>query len=302
LKKVLTLILSLTCVFLHAQMRKADSIVLATYTYSTNDRVSNLQPLAAYLTSKTGVHVSVISYRSVQALMNALRSKEADMAMINTLGYISFQNKFPAQVIPLVSLDPGSKDITNYGGCVLARKESGIRAISDLPKRDSIFSMALVNVSSTSGNLVPRLLFNSNGISRAEDRVRVYYAGTHKQVVDDLLSGKAGIGGCGCHEYDKAVQQDIGVAEKIIKIADYNDIPLGPIVYRAGLNVPTVKKMKAALLEVHTEQPAVFRNFCAGWTEFLEATRFREAKDADYDSFRQLFGKNESLWKLLDSQ
>jgi hypothetical protein len=58
--------------------------------------------------------------------------------------------------------------------------------------------------------------------------------------------------------------------------------------------------MEAALLKVHEQKPNVFRNFCAGWTEFLSAKKFRKANDGQYDAFRSMFGSNELLWKLLD--
>ncbi|HYE54082.1 MAG TPA: hypothetical protein VD996_04535, partial [Chitinophagaceae bacterium] len=66
------------------------------------------------------------------------------------------------------------------------------------------------------------------------------------------------------------------------------------------MTAATRRKIESALLKVHREHPATFKNFCAGWTEFLGAVGFRRAADADYNTFRRMFGSNESLWKLLE--
>ncbi|HEY0678024.1 MAG TPA: PhnD/SsuA/transferrin family substrate-binding protein [Chitinophagaceae bacterium] len=275
-------------------------LVLATYTYSTNDRLGSLRPLAEYLKQETGLEVVARSFPTVQQLMEAISKGEVDLAMINTLGYLSFQRNYPNIISPLVSLDPGGSGITNYGGCILASKRSGITSLKDIDK-DKRHSLALVGNASTSGNLVPRLILNSLGVRKAEEAFNVYYAGTHKQVAEDLLTGKADIGGCGCDEFDKNVKSVEGFSEKVVNVASFNNIPLGPIVYRKTLDAGNVQKLEKALLEVHLKKPGVFREFCAGWTEFLESKKFRVSRDADYDEFRALFGDNESLWKLLNN-
>jgi phosphonate transport system substrate-binding protein len=299
LKTVLSLFTVLTLFnSINAQQKKP--LVLATYAYSVNNRLSSLQPLAEYLQSKTGIAVTVESYPTVQLLMEAIRTGKVQLAMINTLGYLSFQKKNPGIAIPLVTLDLGNKKLTNYGGCILARKDSHIRSLKDLLTDDTIFVFAMVNRSSTSGNLVPRLLLNSAGIPDADRTFNVKYAGTHAKVIDDLLANRAALGGCGCHEYEKQSDSIPGLNNKLVKIASFDDIPLGPIVYRKGLDAPGIDKIKAALLGLHQQSPDVLKQFSAGWTEFLNAKRFRVASDKDYNKFRAMFGNNESLWNLLE--
>jgi len=264
-------------------------LVLATYAYSTNTRLDNLKPLAAYLQQKLGRQVNAVSYPSVQELIAAIRNGEIDIAMINTLGYLSMNRKYGDVGIPLVTLQNPTGGATNYGGCILATT-----------KKLKGSTLALVNKESTSGNLVPRLLFNAKGMPNVEQSFTVYYAGTHKQVIEDLLSGKAGTGGCGCNEYEKYLAADKDFGKKVKLLAKFNNIPLGPVVYKKAMPVELQRQIRDALLTAHTEDPAAFTAFRAGWTEFLDCTQFRLAADADYDQFRQMFGNNESLWKLLD--
>jgi ABC-type phosphate/phosphonate transport system substrate-binding protein len=145
---------------------------------------------------------------------------------------------------------------------------------------------------------MPRLILNSWRIVSAEAKFRVYYAGTHKKVVDDVLSGKAEVGGCGCSEIDSA-RKSPEFDEKAVVVCSYDNIPLGPVVYKQNLNPKSARVILDLLLRVHEERPDLFVNFCNGWTEFRQAKRFKEISDKEFDNFRLLFGDNEELWKLI---
>lgn len=274
-------------------------IVFATYTYDTITRVSNLKPVAALLSKKTGIPVRVVSYPSVSRLIDAIRHDSVDIAMMNTSGYLIFQRKYKDIIEPLVNLDMGDDTLTNYAGCIIASRSSGVNSIQKLISHPSRDSFALVNPSSTSGNLLPRLLLNSNGLHDPAIIFNVYYAGTHKKVVDDVINGKAIAGGCGCAEVEKAKRVS-DFTNKAIVIASFNNIPLGPIVYNKKMNRILLSTIKQVLLTVHTTDPNTFAAFCAGWTEFREAKHFSEVNDAAYDEFRKMFGSNEGLWRAIE--
>jgi phosphonate transport system substrate-binding protein len=273
--------------------------VLATYTYSTNNRLQNIKPLAEYLSKKSGLSFKAVSYPTVQSLINAIKNDSVDFAMMNTSGYLILQRNYPEKVLPLVNLDMGNDSSTNYGGCIIAGRQTGIRTVADLLNNQSKLSFALVNSSSTSGNLVPRLILNSNHISDPESRFDVYYTGTHKKVVDEVLSGKATIGGCGCAEIESAGKNDEFDKQAAV-IGQFNNIPLGPIVYNSKLGESISRTILKLLLDLHKNDSAVFQNFCNGWTEFRQAKNFRRVSDKDYDEFRAMFGSNKSLWKLIE--
>jgi phosphonate transport system substrate-binding protein len=274
-------------------------LVFATYTYSTNNRLQNLVPLTKYLSEKSGLTIKAKSYSTVQSLINAIKNDSVDFAMMNTSGYLVLQRNYPDIISPMVNLDMGNANSTNYGGCLIASKQSGIQSIADLLNHQQPISLVLVNSSSTSGNLMPRLMLNEKGISSAEEKFKVYYAGTHKKVVQDVLNGKANIGGCGCNEVDSA-RKTFQFDEKVVVIGSYNNIPLGPVVYNNKLNKKVREKVIDLMTNLHVNKYEVFANFCNGWTEFKEAIKFKPVTDKEYGAFRLLFGSNESLWKLIE--
>jgi phosphonate transport system substrate-binding protein len=298
--RLLLLVLLSFCIGFTVQAKsKTDTLRFATYTYSTNNRLANLQPLAAHLSLKTGYPVIAVSYSTVQKLVEAILNDSVDFAMMNTSGYLVLQRKNSTIVSPLINLEMGGAGVTNYGACIIAAKSEGVISVNDLKKSKRKISLALVSSSSTSGNLMPRLMLNDKGIPSAETFFDVYYAGTHKKAVEDVLDGKAALAGCGCAEIDSAKAKN-RFDEKAVVIASYNDIPLGPVIYSKRVAEKIVNAVRSELLQVHQNNPVVFRNFCAGWTEFKEATRFKPVSDTDYNAFRKMFGKNEELWKLIE--
>lgn len=298
MKKIILAAIVFLLLSTHIAAQKKE-LVFATYTYSTNNRLQNLEPLAAYLSQETGLAIKAVSYPTVQALLTAIKNDSVDFAMMNTSGYLVLQKNNPGKVTPLVNLDMGNESFTNYAGCIIALKQQGINSIKELATGNKKHSFALVTGSSTSGNLVPRLLLNDVDIPNAESTFSVSYSGTHKRVVEDVFSGRADIGGCGCAEVDSA-RRNQQFDEKAVVIASFNDIPLGPVVYHNKTNKTAVKKVSAVLKNIHTTNPAVFSNFCNGWTEFKQATRFKTVTDKDYNNFRKMFGSNTSLWKLIE--
>ncbi len=274
-------------------------VVLATYTYSTNDRLSNLVPLAEWLTARSGIPFKAVSYSTVQALNNAILHDSVDFAIMNPAGYLVFQKKYPGIATPFVNLTLGNDSMSNYGGCLFALKAAGIQSVGELVQKQGDLSLALVNSSSSSGNLVPRLLLNEVGVVEPEKKFTVHYTGSHKKVVEEVLDGKAKLGGCGCAEIDSA-RLKLQFDDKAIVIGSFNNIPLGPVVSGRLTSKKLVKKLRYFLLALHKENPAVFRNLCNGWTEFKQATNFKAVADADYNAFRGMFGQNETLWKLIE--
>ncbi len=298
MKKITLLLLLLTAsiVQLNAQQKK---LVLATYTYATNNRLQNLTPLAEYLSQKTGHTIIAVSYPTVQGLISAIINDSVDFAMMNTSGYLTLQRNNPGVAIPIINLDMGNTVTTNYAGCLIANKETGITKIAELSKQPNKFSLSLVNQSSTSGNLVPRLLLNDNNIPTPEKNFTINYLGSHRKVAEDIMNIPNGIGGCGCAEID-SVRKYAPFDSKVTVLDSFNNIPLGPIVYKKNLNKKITQTFTKELLQLHKNAPDIFKNFCAGWTEFKQAVAFKKVADKDYDAFRKMFGNNEQLWQLIE--
>lgn len=296
-RKINTLLfLSILCLSTTAMGQRKKELIFATYTYSTNTRIQNLTPLATWLEKQLGIRVKPVSYPNVKALIDAIEKDSVDIAMINTVGYLLLQRNGRDNMTPIVQL-ASNQNVTEYGGCVIMNATDTTRSWKDFITKDN--KIALVAPSSASGNMIPRLLLSEAGFHQLEGNIDVYYAGTHLQVFNDVKSGKAKIGGCGCF----TVQQElISNPGKVVTVLDYNNIPLGPILIKKSLSQNIRKSTYQNLLKAHTEAPAAFNKFREGWTEFKTATNFRKVPADDYDRILNMLKNNESLWSLLEGQ
>jgi len=295
-RKLNTLIvISLLGLSMTAMGQRKKELVFATYTYSTNTRIENLKPLASWLENELGIPVKPVSYPSVKALINAIEHDSADIAMINTVGYLLLRRNGLDNMTPAVQL-ASDQNVTDYGGCIIINTSDSTRSLKELMTTDH--QLALVAPSSASGNMLPRLLLSEAGYPFPEKNTSVYYAGTHLQVLQDVASGKATVGGCGCF----TVQQEAVHHKNIATILAYNNIPLGPVLISKRLNRKTTERIYQKLLNVHENAPEAFRQFREGWTEFKTATNFRKVPADDYDRILNMLKNNGSLWSLLEGQ
>ena len=290
----------LLSLLLHEGSAQHRSFVMATYTYSGNNRLSNLRPLARWLEEQTGDTFRVISYPTVQRLSEALVNDSVDIAFMNTAGYLVLNRNFPGIARPVLNLSMGaSTPETNYAGCLIISKQSNPGSVTALKEGSADRLLSLVNPSSSSGNLVPRLLLNAAGIPEPEKVFNVRYTGNHRKVVEQVLSGQAFAGGCGCAEVDSA-RKYLAFDSQAIVLASYNNIPLGPVLINTRTDPGLVSRLLPLLLNISHLAPGIFRNFCQGWTEFRAARTFVAVDDRHYDPFREMFGNNELLWKMIE--
>jgi phosphonate transport system substrate-binding protein len=276
----------------------ADTIVLATYQYSSNTRLDNLSALSSYLSEQLRHPFRIKSYPTVERLINAFGHDSVDCAMINTSGFLLLEHNFPSRADCIVNLEMENKFSTNYGACVIVSSRSPVKSMNDLKNtRKGTFS--LVTPSSTSGNLYPRILLSDGGIRDLEKTYDVYYAGTHRQVVLDVAEGRAFAGGCSCEEVDK---HNLSSRQKLVILSSFTNIPVGPIIVNHQLDRQIVSSLKESLLNVHKSAPEAFRKFCDGWVEFRSARNFQAIDDAYCSQLAKKFDENKKLWSLLQTK
>jgi len=181
----------------------AQNIVLATYQYGENNRLENIKPLAQYLSDSLGLNVEVKSYPTVHAFIAGIQKNEVDIALINTFGYLLLETarqKYKMKPCAVLKVKEGTEN--NYKTAILARTDFPVDTITNLKSVSSNFKLGLVNICSTSGNLIPRLKMASIGIETPENMFKtVEYCNNHKNTVHLLLRNEIDICAVGSTEY-----------------------------------------------------------------------------------------------------
>ena len=251
--------------------------------------------LVNFLEQYTGYHFTYMVPASYIAVVEALGSGKADVAIMNTFSYLLAHEKYGARAVLKVVRRYGE---TTYKGQFITRVDSGIDSLQDIAGK----RIAYVDPASTSGYLLPKAMLDSLGIKPAEE----VFAMKHDNVVTMVYQGQVDVGATYYSPPDTATgeyldararvkQQFPDVFEKIKIIGFTQDIPNDPVVVRKDLPEEMVRKIVEGLLAFQSTPEGRKALY-----EIYSVEGFASATDADYDVIRNILRKQGiSLEKLV---
>jgi phosphonate transport system substrate-binding protein len=253
------------------------SIDVGTITTTSNLFIKFIEKETGYY-FKSGIPSNYIT------VVEAFGSNRADIAIINSFGYLLTNTKYGA-VARLKTLRHGND---SYAGAIMVHANSGIKSLNDLNGK----RFAFTDASSTSGYLFPLKILNDNKIKLGN----TVFAGKHDTVVTMIYQGQVDAGAVfyaapfnGIIEdaRDKVLTQFPDVEKKVIILKLTEPIPNDPFIFRKDL------------------PPEITLAFIKGLTKFLSTkegkTAFRiiygldgivPATDKDYDGLRKVLKSN----------
>ena len=142
----------------------------------------NAEKLVNYLDEQTGLHYKKEIPYNYKSVVDAFGSARADVAILNSFGYIMAHEKHQATV-KLKVIRFGKSD---YRGQIIGSKENNINQLTDIECK--IF--AFTDPSSTSGYLLPLHILEENQITPA----KTVFERKHSKVVEMIYNGLADAG------------------------------------------------------------------------------------------------------------
>jgi phosphonate transport system substrate-binding protein len=240
----------------------------------------NSKRLQDYLESHTPYKFEVTIPSTFVSVVDALGSKKADMAAINTSGYYMAHKKFGVEA-RLTVIRHG---LATYQSQFLARSDSKIKSLKDLNGK----KIAFVDPSSTSGYLLPIKLMQDKKVVPKD----VVFAMKHDAVVSKIYQGEVEAGATYYSppqngEIDDArrlVKAQFPDVEEKVRIVELSDpIPNDPIVFTKEMPEEIKEKIS------HTLQAFVLTpDGQKVLNSLLGATNLKKATDSDYDSVREM--------------
>jgi phosphonate transport system substrate-binding protein len=235
--------------------------------------------LESYLKKELGLEFRVELPTSYIAVVEALGSKRADMAILNTLGYVLARDKY--QVEAALKLVNRGRD--EYYGQIIAHVD-GPKTLKDLNGK----KFAYVDPVSTSGYLLPFRLFKHENV-KIKDSV---FMGKHDGVVTAVYQKQVDAGATFFTPEDEdGTPKDArwllrtqypDVFKKIKIIAKTGPIPNDPIMFRKEF--PSELKTKIIdSLKRYIKTPDGAKVL----QDMYHITDFKDAVDSDYDQVRQ---------------
>jgi len=278
---------------------KDKPLVLATYAYSTNDRIENLRPLSIALEKVLHRSVKIKSYPDVDTFIKGINTNEVDVGFINTLGYLLLY-LHPTKMDPIATLKVQDNALDNYKSIILTNHMDLSDSIA-LREEAERLTITFVARGSTSGNLMPRLFLSSIGIQSPEKEFKaVNYGGNHTTTLNALKNGETDICAIGSNEYYNQIKTDSMLLQKTRVLWMSNEIPLGPVMLKKTISNSERKIITDVLENLHKNNPIAFDAIKAGWSEAKQVNRFYAISDEYYDHFRRLNGNGTKLSNILD--
>jgi phosphonate transport system substrate-binding protein len=231
---------------------------------------------AAELGKRLGVPIKVYMPTDYLGVVEALRSKTADLAFVHPAGYVFANREAKAQIVA-IDVWHGK---TSYTSRFYVRKDSGIKSLEELRGR----TIAFVDPGSTSGYVYPMVLLIKRGLVKERNPKTFFkeamYAGTHEAALLALLNGSVDA----VASFDLAPEQYLKDKEKVDKltyVAETDPIPEAGVVARDGLDPALIKRLYDALMAFNApEYKPVLK-------DFYGIDGFAPARDSDYTPVRE---------------
>jgi phosphonate transport system substrate-binding protein len=155
-----------------------------------------------------------------------------------------------------------------------------------------------VEKATTAGYLFPLAYFKKHGIRDYRAYFKeVYYAGTHENVIDDVLNKKTDIGAAKNTVFDRLIEEDRRIKNELLVLDRSPDVPENGLAVRKDLDGSLKKKLKEVFLDMHNdpEGKKVLSRF--------GAQRFIATTDGDYApvlSYAEKIGLNLASYDYMN--
>ncbi|MEA9358113.1 phosphate/phosphite/phosphonate ABC transporter substrate-binding protein [Bacteriovorax sp. PP10] len=252
--------------------------IFFTPSVDANTIATNSTSFLKFMEKETGFYFKSGIPSNYVAVVEAFGSNRADVAVMNSFGYLMANAKYGAEA-KLKALRHG-KDY--YAGAIYVSEKSGIKSVKDLAGK----KFAFTDSSSTSGYLYPLKIFKDEKVKLGN----TMFAIKHDNVITMIYQGQVDAGAAFYSDaFDGKIKDarervmtqfpDVEKKVKVLKVTE--KIPNDPFVFRKGMDPAAVDKIIVALKKyLATEEgKTVFKNIYA-------IDGVVPATNKDYDSLR----------------
>lgn len=232
-------------------------------------QMERYEPLAAYLSRKTGVVIRLTVLDRYGNIIGNFISGDMDGAFFGSFTYALAHTRLGVEVLARpVSLNGGS----TYHGLIFVRKDSGIKSVLDMKEK----RFAFVDKATTAGYLLPAAYFKKHGVQYRTYLKEFYFTGTHEDAIYDVLNRKTDIGAAKNTVYERLAEADAKIRNELVVLERSPDVPENGLAVRKDLDESVKMRLKAALLAMDKDRDG------AAVLKAFGAQRFIETTDNDY--------------------
>ena len=206
--------------------------------------IANSQAMMDMLAKALGMPVKPFVAADYNGVIEALRSGRLDVAYLGPFSYVLGTTIAPIEAFAVAETKKAGR--TSYHSQIVARKDSGIKTVSDLKGK----TFAFVDPSSTSGHLFPKAGLMKVGFNPDTDFGRVIFSGSHDSNAIAVQNKKVDAAAIADRILDAAIAKGLAKREDLVEVWRSDPIPESPTVWRKNLPPDLKKRVQAAFLEV----------------------------------------------------
>jgi phosphonate transport system substrate-binding protein len=251
----------------------------------TEETVAELQlykPVTDRMAKLTGKKISFFMPTSYASVVEGMLSGFVHVGVLGPYTYVIANNKDPKiEVFATYAKKKGylQEEGPGYRGVLISKKGSKFTTIESLKGA----TVGLTDPGSTSGNLMPRVVFAKVIGSDLEKYFgKVVYTGSHELSTVAVVQGKVDAAFVASHRFDNVVSKGEASLEGVNVLWQSDPIPQDPFVYRNTLCDPIKKAIAATFLGLKGQPEA--KKFLAN----VKSETFVPMVSKDYDIIRDL--------------
>jgi phosphonate transport system substrate-binding protein len=251
----------------------------------TEESVAELelyQPVTKRMAALTGKQIEFFMPTSYASVVEGLLSKFVDVAVLGPYTYVIANEKDDSiEVFATYAKKPGylQEEGPGYRGVLISKKGSKFTTIDSLKGS----TLGLTDPGSTSGNLLPRVVFPKVIGSDLDDFFgKVAYTGSHELSTVAVVKGQVDAAFVASHRFDNVVAKGETSLDEVNILWKSDPIPQDPFVFRNTL----CADIKAAIVETFLglkDDPAAQK-----FLQNVKSNTFVPMESSDYDIIRDL--------------
>ncbi len=237
-------------------------------------------PLGAYLEKTLGVKVNLQSAGDYAGVITAMQHKHVDIAYFGPKSYVEAAKRAGAEAVA-TEIDAES-GLPGYKGIIITKKGSGLKTLEDIKDK----TWAFTDSHSTSGTLVPTVMFSKKGINPQKYFSKVIYSGGHEASILAVKAGKVDAASTNNLDFNRGLGKHWNEDDfNILWTSEL--IPGSPMTVRKDLPESFKKAVKDAFLSLKDEK--ILSN--------MKIKGYADGNDAFYNPVRELIELKKSLKK-----
>lgn len=252
-------------------------------TEETTAELELYKPVTDRLAEQTGKKVSFFMPTSYASVVEGMLGGFVHVGVLGPYSYVIANEKDPnIEVFATYAKLPGhlQEEGPGYRGVLITKKGSGFTDIASLEGA----TLGLTDPGSTSGNLLPRVVFAKEIGGEDLDNYfsKVVYTGSHELSTVAVVEGRVDAAFVASHRFDNVVNKGEAKLEDVNVLWQSNPIPQDPFVYLDNLCDEIKANIRSTFLGLK-DQPAAKK-----FLENVKSNTFVEMTSADYDIIRDL--------------